>query len=244
MADKSQLVRTLIAEAGIPLTGAVIKDARPGDHYFAIVSISRDGEGRQEPSDRRLEEVRAELLAHGHNVDFVSSEPQTIDIEGGLRAALANVYGDAVVSVAVALQGRRPTVWIEMGDTVMSEAMTAAVQARVALYFTSFNMAESAVQVTSRGNLPSIFACLRQIRLLAPVDIDTLSAKLQAAGFTVPSPEWLSHRLDAMRKAGRLVRLSNGTYSLTADALRKLGTTKRRTSPDVSRMLALARRPR
>jgi hypothetical protein len=244
VSDDLHRVRTLIAESGIPLTGSIIKDARPGNYYFAIVPVTRDSDGRQEPSSRRIDDVRLSLLAQGYQIDFVLSEPQTIDIEGGLRAALKTAYGDSALSVAVAFQGRRATVWVEMADAVMTEATVAAVREKIDSYFASFEVADLAVQITSRANLPSIFACLRIIRLLAPVENDTLSAALQAAGFNVPSPEWLSHRLDSMRKTGRLVRLRDGTHTLTANALQRLGTTKGRTSPDVTRMLALARRLR
>jgi hypothetical protein len=242
--DESHLVRALIVASGIPIAGSVIRDARPGNWYFAIVPVSRDNKGRQEPSSKRLEEARAGLHAQGYQVNFVESEPQTIDVEGGLRAALTTAYGDSAVSVAVAFQGRRATVWVEMADAVMSEDTVVAVREKIASYFASFDVADPAVQITPRENLPSIFACLRSIRQLAPVDNETLCAALQAAGFTVPSLEWLSHRLDAMRKSGRLVRLRNGTHTLTSDALQRLGTTKERTSPDVTRLLALARRSR
>jgi hypothetical protein len=242
--DESHLVRAIVSNCGIPLTGSIIKDARPGNHYFAIVPIKRDRDGRQEPSSRRLEEARQSLLAQGFHIDFVLSEGQSVDVEGGLRAALTTAYGDSAVSVAVAFQGKGATVWVEMADAFMNQATVAAVREKIDLYFDSFAVDELAVHITSRANLPSIFACLRIIRKLAPVDSDMLSAALQTAGFDVPSSEWLSHRLDAMRKSGRLVRLRNGTYTLTADALQKLGTTKGRTSPDVARMLALARRSR
>lgn len=244
MPDESHIVRALVADSGLPLTGTIIKDARPGNHYFVIVSIARDRDGHQEPSYRRLEEARLLLLAHGYQIDFVLSEQQTVDIEGGLRAALTTAYGDSAVSVAVAFQGKTATVWVEMADAAMSEATVAAVREKIGIYFASFSVAELAVQISSRENLPSILACLRIIRKLAPVDTNTLSAALRAAAFNVPSSEWLSHRLDAMRKSGRLVRLHNGTYTLTANALQKLGTTKGRASPDVTRMLALARRSR
>ena len=244
VADESHIVRALVADSGITLTGAVIKDARLGNHYFVVVPITRQRDGRQEPSSRRIEEARLLLLAQGYQVDFVLSEGQTVDVEGGLRAALATAFGDSVVSVAVAFQGKKGTVWVEMADTAMSEDTLAAVREKIGVYFVSFSVDELAVQISSRENLPSIFACLRLIRKLAPVDSDTLTAALHAAGFKVPSSEWLSHRLDVMRKSGRLVRLRNGTYTLTANALQKLGTTKGRASPDVTRMLALARRPR
>lgn len=242
MADELKIVQALVADSGIQLAGAIIKDVRPGNHYFAIVPITRDSDGRQEPSHKRLEEARLSLHAQGYQIDFVLSERQASDVEGGLRAALTTAYGDSAVSVAVAFQGRRATVWVELADAIMSEATVAAVREKINIYFASFEISELAVQITSRANLPSIFACLRIIRQLAPVDNDRLSVELQAAGFYVPSSEWLSHRLDAMRKGGRLVRLRNGTYTLTADALQKLGTTKGRRSPDVTRMLALARR--
>ena len=210
---------------------------------FAFES-ARYGEGRQEPSLRRLDDARDTLREHGFEVDFVLGDPQTVDIEGGLRAALNGAYGEGAVSVAVALHARQATVWVELTDPDASEALIAAIRAKIELYFESFDFVDLAIQIASRANLPSILACLRIIRQLAPVNLEALNAKLKAERFSIPSAEWLSHRLDAMRRAGRIVRLRDGTYTLTADALRKLGTSKLKTSPDVSRMLALAQRSR
>lgn len=234
----------MIAAAGVSLAGAVIKDARPGNHYFAIVSIVRDEGGRQEPSARRLEEVRIELLEQGLEVEFVLTDPLTVDIEGGLRAALASAYGESVESVAIALHAREATVWVELADAVATQVFVDAVEAKVRLYFASFGISELIIQVASRANLPSVSVCLRVIRQLAPVGSEALLAKLVVAGFEIPSEEWLVHRLDAMRRSGRIVRRRDGNYVLTADALQRLGTNKLRTSPDVTRLLALARRPR
>ena len=244
MSDDSSLVRSLILDLGIPLTGSVIKDIREGDHYFAVVPITWDIEGRQTPSARRLAVARDALRARGHEVDFVIGDPQTVDVEGGLRVALANAYGEGAISVAVALQAKRATVWVELVDAAANEDLIASVRAKIELYFQSFDLSEVAIQIAPLANLPSILACLRAVRQLAPVDLETLSSKLQAAGFSIPSTEWLSHRLDSMRRTGKIVRLRNGTYALTADSLSKLGTSKTRASPDVNRMLALARRPR
>lgn len=244
MADDSGRITELIAAAGVPLAGAVIKDARPGSYYFAIVSIVRDEEGRQEPSARRLEEVRAGLLELGFSVEFVSTDPLSVDIEAGLRAALTSSYGESVGSVAIALYARRATVWVELADAVGTQTFEEAVEAKVRLYFASFGITELTIVVASRANLPSVTVCLRAIRQLAPATSEALRARLTTLGFEVPSEEWLAHRLDAMRRSGRIVRRRDGSYVLTADALQRLGTNKLRTSPDVIRLLALARRAR
>lgn len=243
MLDESDAVRSLIIELEIPLVGSVIKDAREGYHYFAVVPVKKDNRGRQDPPPRRLERVRAELRARGYEVNFVLSDAQMADVEGGLRAALADVYRENVVSVAVALHARRAQVWVELTDAV-SESLIESVRAKIKLYFELFDVEDLSIRIAVNDNLPSILACLRIVRQLAPVDLQTLRDRLQASQFSIPSDQWLSHRLDAMRRAGRVVRLKNGTYALTADTLSKLGTSRLRTSPDVTRMLALAQRSR
>jgi hypothetical protein len=244
MSDDSGAVRAHILSAQVPIIGAIIKDARPGSYYFAIVPLARDSEGRQVPSARKIEEVRRSLLASGYEVEFIVSDPEANDVEAGLRAALSQALGVNAFAVALALHGRNASVFVELADAVATPAILDAVRTKVERYFASFEIGELTIQIVTREAPPSILACLRVMRQFAPVDVATLILELQARRFNVPSLDWLTHRLDAMRRSGRIVRLGDGKYTLTADALRKLGTTKRRDSPDVIRMLALARRSR
>ena len=245
LSDELLKVRALISGHGVPLIGSIIKDAAPGKRYFAIVPIERNRDGGELPSARRLEEVSLSLLHdHGYSIEFVLSDPHAIDVESGLRAALATSCPELVASVVVALHGKTATVWVEVGSDMVSSEVVSDLKDRIGKYFASFPVTNLKVQVSSMEDLPSVLACLRVIRKLAPVDIDQIVTELRVVGFNVPSVAWLSHRLDTMRKAGRVVRLRNGAYALTAGTLRKLGSSKGRMSPDVMRMLAMARRSR
>lgn len=243
MSDKSSMVRSLLAERGIPTAGSVIKDAQEGNHYFAVVSISRDDSGRQSPTTRKLQDVASELAASGINIKFIESEPQTADVEGGLRAALVSAFNSLSFSLAVAIDGKRATVWMEVDDAPQNPEFAAEIRSKINDYLDAFEIADRAIQIYGPENFPSITACLRVIRKMAPVQSDVLSNELRSAGFTV-SAEWLARRLDALRRSGRVVRLRTGAYVLTADSLQRLGTIKGRSSPDIVRMLALARRTR
>ena len=97
------------------------------------------------------------------------------------------------------------------------------------------------VSLTTDEVLPSKLAILTIIRAEAPVAPQRILELLSAKGLSVPSMDWLSRQLDAYRKSGDVVRLATGSMALTKKALHVLGTKKNRASPDISRLLAMAR---
>lgn len=237
MSNDRDLIHAIVNSHGIPLSGAIIKDSRPGRYFFAIIPIKIGRNGRQEPSKKRIDEASLALNEQGIHIDFILSEPETADIEEKLRSTLASIYSDSIISITLALRGKKAVLWVENSD----EEIDAAMRNSISTFFALFQINDFSIHITSNKTLPSILACLRIIRKTAPATVDQICDSLKVASFDIPSDDWLSRRLDVMRKNGKVVRLRNGNYVLTADALQKLGTVKGRSSPDVGRMLALAR---
>ena len=98
------------------------------------------------------------------------------------------------------------------------------------------------IRLTTLENLPSRFACLRILRTIAPANLQMLKTEIESREFSVPSKSWLSKLLDTLRKNGLVLRQKNQNYALTLNGLKSLGTSKKRNSPDITRMLALSQR--
>ncbi|TDM06121.1 MAG: hypothetical protein C4K60_15850 [Ideonella sp. MAG2] len=132
-------------------------------------------------------------------------------------------------------------VWIDAKRS-LDEDHRLAISERLGLFLSSFALSLSSLTQLGEGNAPGKLALLRQIRASAPVTAEELREKLTRKGLSVPSADWLTRRLDVLRKASEVVRLGDGSYVPSAATIRALGTTLHgRSSPDVSRLLALAR---
>jgi hypothetical protein len=141
----------------------------------------------------------------------------------------------------MSVEGKSAVVWLEP-KKVLDEATRRSIDAKINIYIAGFDLRLGSISITTGENLPSVLASLGIIRQIAPAEATTLKEAFQRAGFSVPSVDWLNRRLDVMRKSGKIVRLEDGRYTLSLRSLRELGTAKNgRTSPDVSRMLALVR---
>jgi hypothetical protein len=239
MSSQIQEVKRLCLQNGVPLVGDVVFDVENGT-LLAYVAVKKDLDGRQIPSNRKIEEVKKSLLDAGVLVDFLVHDELGQDIESGLRATLLMSFPNEVRNAFLSISGGAAQVWIDPKRT-FDEELLKAVERRVRQYLKVFNVDLDSLVRTTTENLPGVTACLSLIRHLAPVLSSELERALTSHGFTVPSEDWLKRRLDSMRKEGRIVRMANGTYALTLLSLQRLGTAKGKRSPDVNRMLALAR---
>jgi hypothetical protein len=226
--------------AGIPVSGSAIRDSESGNSFYVFVEVRRDGRGRQDPSNSQLETAKETLQGLGVLVDFVLTDAMMRDAEAGLRATLLHSFGAIVRNSFLAKEGRDAFVWVvpkrQLSDTELDDV---SAKARVLLRELGLELVH--VTLTTDENLPTKTRCLTMLRLVAPVTSETLALRLRAAGFVVPSEDWMVRRLDSMRKAGQVVRLKSGLYTVTLQTLRGLGTIKSRNSPDLSRLLALAK---
>jgi len=240
MFNEAELERRLIA-AGIPVSGSAIRDSEDGSSFHVFVEIRRDSRGRQEPSNVQLEVAREELRAVGVQIDFVLTDAMMRDAEAGLRATLLHSFGNVIRNSFLTRQGREAFVWV-VPKRQLTEDELGEVSAKARILLRELGLELAHITPTTGENLPSKTRCLTMLRLLAPVSPEVLAAKLRVAGFVVPSDDWMMRRLDALRKAGQVVRLKSGLYAVTLLTLRGLGTVKGRESPDLSRLLALAKR--
>lgn len=240
MTSRANLLNAL-KQLSVPVVGTIIEDFEAEINYV-FVEVVRDRENKQKPSNLSLRAVKQQLAESGFNVEFLLADQIGKDLEIGLRATLLMAFGNELRNVFLSIEKRRGKVWIEP-KTQFGERVERAISKTIEIYLSNVDVTLESLIRTTDENLPSILACLNRIKLHAPVTQTVLLRDLVSRGFTVPSEDWLKRRLDTIRRAGKIVRLSDGGYVLTLASLRALGTLKNGSkSPDVTRMLALARR--
>lgn len=215
------------------------------DEYFVYIKIERGRDGAQSPSNYKMIKAREELKALGSSIEFIVSDTLTNDAEAGLRATLLANHPDLVRNVFLSMEDDSARVWIDPKPEFSGGSDD--VMRSVRSYFEFLNIELDSVALTNSDNLPSNFAILRLLRAVAPVILSDFSSALQGKGFTVPSEDWLRRKLESLRKKGQVVWIKGEaehlhSYALTLSGLKSLGTEKRRSSPDVARLLAIMNR--
>lgn len=230
-----------LTELGIQSIGSIVEDPNSPNRFFIHVPIVRTTDNKQEPSNRKLNEARDAFAVNGIAIEFLLRDTYGQDIEAGLRATLLHAYGNQIRNVFVSSTGMTAHVWLEQKKS-LDEQIYAEIKKKVSVYLQGFEITTGSIGTTAENNIPSNLACLRALRQIAPAPADELKAALETRGFTVPSTDWLKRKLEALRKANKVVWVVGGKYALTIVSIRNLGTTKTEKSPDVLRVLYLARR--
>jgi hypothetical protein len=225
--------------AGIPVSGSVIRGADGDNHYFVFIDVQRDARGRQIPTRAKLEAAKELLREKGDLIDFLLRDAATHDIEAGLRATLLHSFGELLRNSFVSSWAKDAFVWVvpkkQLTDPEFDE-----IERKARIFLENVGLRLAQIARTWGENLPSKTKCVAMLRQVSPVSSAELARFLREADFVVPSDDWMTRRLDALRKAGLVVRMKSGRYALTLRALKSLGTVKGPLSPDLSRLLALA----
>ncbi|TXH57794.1 MAG: hypothetical protein E6Q97_03760 [Desulfurellales bacterium] len=240
MATEEQVQEALRREELEPLGRIVLSKDEP-ETAFVTIAVARDASGKQQPSNASLHLTAKRLRLQGINVQFLLRYEQAEEIESGLRATVLHSHIDHVRNVFVSLSANEARIWIEPKHALSAETIR-EIEDRSQTFLALFDVQLTEILLTSEELLPSKLAILTTIRQLAPAPMTAIAAELLKRGLTVPSDDWLKRKLDLMRKDKDIVRLESGKYVLTRYTLHRLGTAKSFRSPDIARLLALARR--
>lgn len=240
MSIKAEII-SFLENGGIKNISSVTDADLDGASFLVFIPTTLTTNGRRIPSGHKLGRLREQLKAKGINIEYVLTDGALFDLESGLRAALLMSHNNLVRNVFFQLKDRTGNIWIDPKKPLTPETK-AQIKARASEYLKSFNLDAGDIVSTTEDNIPTITASLKIIRLLAPIEASDLASALSNANFVVPSEDWVRRRLDQLRKKGLVVRRNDGAYVLSLTGLRALGTGRGRASPDVVRVLALARR--
>lgn len=239
MSDESELVEHLKA-LSVPITGSVVRDVLNAERFFVFVEVERNSKNLQSPSNKELGESRKTLNDLGYSIEYILVDGRSRDLESGLRATLLHTFGNDLRNVFLSTRANRATVWLDQKRKIDDETLS-SLQRKSAVFLEQVGLVLESVMNQADQNLPSKLVCLKLLRLSAPQDPENFANIVRRHNFIVPSTDWMGRRLDSIRKSGEIVRRSDGKYALTLSCLRTLGTKRNRSSPDVERLLALAR---
>lgn len=240
MIDMERIAAFLI-EKDLRVVGKIVSNPSNPTAYFVPLRLTRRADGRKSPSGRALAVARSDLSKLGYVVDFILIDEKTRDIEESLRASLLSSFPDDVRNSFFSPGEGLPQAWIEFKGPPDPEIMHRLGE-HLGKFAELFSLPSLSMTEIGKANTATKIEMLSAVRQLAPVDVPTLAMELTARGFDVPSLDWTNRRLDALRKSNFVLRRRDGAYALTMEALARLGTRKGRRSPDVHRLLALARR--
>lgn len=226
---------------GFKLSGPLARQDGDNATLYAFIEVSRNLEGHQKPSNIQLSQVSEYLKGKGIDVSFILNDISNLDFETGLRATLLHAFPDLIRNAFLSIEKGDGVVWIVPKRTAIRENME-QIRNRTAIYLENAGISLAEIKLTVDENLPSRTAILSELRIAAPASPEQLAERLEAKGFSVPPIDYLTRHLDALRKANRVIRRKDAKYCLTASALKVLGTVKRGSSPDITRLLDLARR--
>lgn len=234
-------VSAIIANFRLPLAGEIVPNPTNENGLLIPVYVTKDASGRQRPSGKVLAELRAALAEFALQPEFLLINRASEQMEEGLRASLISTFPSLVRTSYLSVAGGVAHVWVEKKKEP-SERDVQGMAEHVTRYAKLFKVERAELRFTSDFDLATPTEVLRAIRRLAPANCEQVCQELEERGFDVPSPQWVNHRFDLLRKGELVVRMPDRTYALTSKALHQLGTVKSKRSPDVSRLLALARR--
>lgn len=237
--SSKQEIEEQLRDAGIPISGTAIRSAEGDNFYYVFVEVHRDARGRLVPSNAKLMATKAYFQEKGYLIDFLLKDATVRDAEVGLRATLLYSFGELLRNSFLAFQANEAFVWVDPKRQLTEHELN-EVGRKAKVFLDDVGLKLSQITTTWGENLPSKTICISVLRQAAPATTEELVGLLRGAEFIVPSKNWMTRRLDALRKAGLVVRMRSGRYTLTLQALKGLGTVKGRRSPDISRLLALA----
>ena len=233
-------VRQVLERAALSVPGEIVQIPSVENGFFIPVGVTRGSDGRQRPPEAALTQAGEEIAALGFRAEFLLVDERSIDAEESLRTSLAAKFSPLVKDAFLSVERTKSNVWLSthmpLEPEELEEITTHANQVSEL-----FNLPPARIILLGAINTPTKLEILKVARRIAPVDCDRLKSALEKRGYDVPSLEWINKQFDLLRKNGFLVRMHNGTYGLTADGLTKMGTVKGRLSPDIDRLLALAR---
>lgn len=239
MHSREDQIRKKCDEHGLQIIGDLIFDAENGTTLVFIAETTGPN-NRHSPSEKKLRDATKSLELLGLQVSFCVKNLDSQEIESVLRSTIFKSHQREIENFFLTIKGGIAQAWIETTAKTKQDQII-AIKEKITQFLKAIEIETESITAIRPENTPGTMACLNRIRQLAPVLLPELEKDLLNRGFTIPSTTWLQRQLDTMRKEGRIVRMTNGTYALTLSSLRRLGSEKGRTSPDILRMLALSK---
>ena len=176
------------------------------------------------------------------DVIFVQSDSQ-ISLEEGIFQLLIRRFDNRIKSFYISFSDETTIdSWIEIEAQDLDDALKAQISEYLYELTNGAKLTLGNIQwVGAKMDRPSTPALLRLIKKLQPVTASALSGFLKEDYESVDH-KWLKRTLDNLRRRGLLYWQRPGNYALTASSLTIVPAGTLRSSSDIERALALARR--
>ena len=237
----SEQISEILVQHGVALAGTPIHSPAAANAIYLPLRTSKDAMGKRSPSHKTLATLRETLEAAGYIPEFLLIDPSEKMVEEGMRASFLSSFPSMIRNAFVTASPDNADVWVETKTQVSAEGKE-RLQAHAERYFSQLGSRWVRFHIISESEVASNTEILSTIRRHAPVGCEELKEELERRGFEVPSLDWVNRKFDTLRRTGLLVRRQDRMYVLTAAALHRLGTRKDSGSPDIGRLLAMARR--
>lgn len=194
---------------------------------------------------RQIENIKVKIKEK-YNTDVLVSFSESADkagIEAGLLAILnANLKAKKIRSVSISFFNSSDVSVIVFCKGLESKEQD-DVERHSLQFLTSMKLALKGVEYNDIvGVEPSLMVILRALKSTYPITLEHLTSYLIKQKYYIESIEWLSKKLDLLRKKDFLVRSLDGMYRLTHYGIEQVPVTRSRTSSDVERILTIAKR--
>ena len=239
MTDVEGIVLFLKDEGIVP-SGEIVSNPSIEGGYFVPLRLTRLPNGKKSPSGNVLALARSSLSKKGYTIDFILIDEENQKIEESLRASLLISFPDDIRNSFFSFGEGSPYVLVETKKQ-LSDQTILHLEEHLHKFAELFSLSSLSLVYLKETNTATKAEILSAVRHLAPADVPRLTSYLNNQDLNVPSPDWLSRRLDALRKSNLVLRRRDGKYALSMKALALLGTRKSRRSPDIRRLLALTR---
>lgn len=233
---------TVLRENGIFLAGSIVEMPNVEGGIFIPIVTRRLSDGSSKPPKSALLAARQQIGELNYLSEFILVNERSEEAEHSLRSSLLVSFPDLVRNAFLSIEASSSNVWLELKKQA-TEDERQRLNEHVGRSIDLFKLPPASVLSLADLELPTRLELLSLIRLMAPVNCEGLHSELQQRSFTIPSSDWIKRQFDLLRKTGFVVRRHDGNYVLTLNGLKRLGTSKGRRSPDVIRLLALAKGP-
>lgn len=240
MENDSFIKQTLLAY-GVNLIGELTPDKIVDDGVLAFIEVNRSDVGSQVPSNFQLRKIIEFFENEGIFVQLVLVENGAEDIQASIKSMVFRYFPELIKNVSASFDNKGVIVWLEPKHKFEEYEML-LLEKKMQQLLDVLNIKLLGVKFINVENLPTKTALLKYIRQYAPITQAILAVKLTERKFVIPNDDWLSNALDSLRKSQFIFRNKKGDYIVTFIGLVALGSDKDRRSPDINRLLDLARR--
>lgn len=231
---------TIVEQHGVTLAGAVTPFEHDAGKFYVPIDLAGIPSSEFAEQERVEKNLVGALIDAGYDAELYFINTPVQRVENNLRSILVSSFSAEIREVTILRNGLSLIVELSVNETSYSPAAK-RISDFIQKFLRLIGIKNFSIESSRNQELLTKIEILSTVRLLAPITTIELSSHLAGKGYKDSTPAIIARRLDSLRKEGLLIRTKRGRYALTFNALHRLGTVKTGRSPDVSRLLALAR---